>query len=992
MRPPDNVIDVKCFAPQAAQLAQLAQIDFSNTHRAGSTESTTLSPQQIRERRGAIVRDLTTYYVQQNWAPNNLESYLRHAFMNSCDSRALQILEESINLAKDNLMPMRATLFCFATLKKKQEISDLLRPGHIFLCAKTFKKLSMLNPAPERKAFDKLLDQVAVLILKGTDNLKIDVYLKLHLAEAQVFPLDSRVDFDLFGDIEVGFTHIQNSEIDDKQWQALSELLDHYIERKASAHNLVKLFLSTRLKDEEIAAQDPIALIERNQAVLAIKEQAGSALGTKMAEILEHLALQKASTVLQIAVGNLGRLLTSHSPLSAIERIKVLCGHLVKVNPNPQLLTNFSQAINDELIPNFSEGILYLERIASRAALSNIFRIRQAKIPGQFSEDGLAAGIENSGNTPEGHNAAILYELTEGALGTLGTLIKRFNVSAAMVRRMLPSPAPIFSDYVEPPEELDSETGLLERTTSERINITESDILLILNADRPSPQPKPKIEKQNILESNLSQIQHLVLNEYERLEDKVRGFGALKFACQRTATRAPAELARFGNDVGKVSYINARDFARFPGKGFVIENLRLEDIFVADQSNPDNMFHQYLAAWPSLAAEFPLLPKTKIILFRGQIVFACMDPRMTTLRYADGAKMPVSIVFFNEHFKNPLSLEAALLPTEPLLDKIGPSMLGFDDFTGFDPSKPDINDVFSSPQALLSDPAFSGRVIPLGDPARLRIGLPELYTPFDVPNLSYLPAWKHYEAEVNKYNEASVEWSKAGHFFHISPAGHKDYETLQMRRRNLDRLKSELEQNEINRVQDLHKQVTRAEKQSYAGWMILRRYLNLFDLFSIGWSYWQKGYTVGEIVTRNSIEDGDLFFGNTDTKTALELKLSEGNDDNSVYWNSNAARMLVLAFEHHAERRLGKTDKTHFPVLVVTDTLRYGTISNESITLDTFDMKVRIGTQEIQLSQNNMSSDDEMFWHTIFLPCVRDESGKMRSMRFYQRESINFNY
>src|SRR5690606_40169533 len=49
-----------------------------------------------------------------------------------------------------------------------------------------------------------------------------------------------------------------------------------------------------------------------------------------------------------------------------------------------------------------------------------------------------------------------------------------------------------------------------------------------------------------------------------RLQDKFFGFSSLRYAAARTPTRGTAELARFGNDVGRVSYLNAKDVTGFP--------------------------------------------------------------------------------------------------------------------------------------------------------------------------------------------------------------------------------------------------------------------------------------------------------------------------------------------------------------------------------------------------------------------------------------------
>ncbi|MCB0337416.1 MAG: hypothetical protein KDD62_13965, partial [Bdellovibrionales bacterium] len=69
-----------------------------------------------------------------------------------------------------------------------------------------------------------------------------------------------------------------------------------------------------------------------------------------------------------------------------------------------------------------------------------------------------------------------------------------------------------------------------------------------------------------------------VLQVRERVDDIAHGFTSLLYPARRFPDRETPDLVQFGVDLGSassVSYLNAKDFDRFPGKGFYIKQLDL---------------------------------------------------------------------------------------------------------------------------------------------------------------------------------------------------------------------------------------------------------------------------------------------------------------------------------------------------------------------------------------------------------------------------------
>ena len=481
-------------------------------------------------------------------------------------------------------------------------------------------------------------------------------------------------------------------------------------------------------------------------------------------------------------------------------------------------------------------------------------------------------------------------------------------------------------------------------------------------------------------ENELSALEQSV---YLRAKDLHHGFSADLFPCKRTPSREPPELVRFGRDIAEVKYINAKTPAEFPGRGFLIKKFRLDDVFARDEVGEaagDTPFKAYLEAWPKLAPQFRQFDKAEVLYTRGMKIISCRSKDDYNITFSDGTNEQVSIVVFNDHFKNETSKGVYLIPTAILAHLLSGTFIGSDDYRGFEPTRPDLNNLIKSPKDLIEHPLCKDKVIRLDDPQSLLYGFRGLMNGVsgDLDKIArHNSLISQYDILNSEHTELVRDWDNRGHWYHVSREGKVYYDShIEPAERKLYRLRESIRDinHEIRNFETLEHQANLDLQKK--GWEVAERLLNIHELFLISKSYWERGYTQGSINNQDDFEVDEK-------ETEIQMDESDG-----VFWNQNGARMLHLAYEWHAQHENGIEDRDQYPILLATNARRQSEVDRNTIMLDTYDMTMMIDGQKVELTPGTMDPDDELFWHTQVLPRTSDKPGKIIGLRFYPRKSI----
>ncbi len=438
-----------------------------------------------------------------------------------------------------------------------------------------------------------------------------------------------------------------------------------------------------------------------------------------------------------------------------------------------------------------------------------------------------------------------------------------------------------------------------------------------------------------------------------RLFDLNYGFSALTFDCKRTPEKEPPLLAQFGNDVGKVSYINAKDISLFPGRGFEISDFNLNKIFVSDKENKSDPFHLYKTAWPWSKDIFNDFTKTRFIFTRGFVAAINKDKKYTL----DGTSYSYFVV--NNHHHNKGCDVAYLVPTAILEKKLEKTQIPYKDYLGYSKEYKDINEAGLTIEDLIESSKKQGlQVLNLGWGSNFSGGLCNAYPLDSKPYFLW-------EKDLRD-NHTTDFWGRV-HKSHMR--GHY----------------------EINMSKELDKKLRPLRKAHDNVYQITNNYQNLFDLFRLSMALWRKGLTVGERVIESIDDELSQSFEPQNLESSSEESDSELDSDfdtnSSVYaQNPNLFRMLSEAYKWHEGRKQGINDKNYFPILVITDTLDYWTQPESPIMLDTYDMIVHEKDKAIPLSDEEIGDIEKGLWTKLFLPKVLDSS---KDLRFYDRRDLN---
>lgn len=472
----------------------------------------------------------------------------------------------------------------------------------------------------------------------------------------------------------------------------------------------------------------------------------------------------------------------------------------------------------------------------------------------------------------------------------------------------------------------------------------------ISNFIRNDPVPFPQKDENGNVHPEAKRVYNQTLSVYRRAFDIYHGFSSLTFETKRPPTKEPPLLARFGSDVAKkVRYINAGDINGFPGKGFIISEIIPERVFVKKEEDLDPL-HTYKEKWVWAKDTIDDLPKTHFIFTRGFVAVTCSDNKYK-LKDVNGEMVHFSYIVFNDHHHNYGLDVAYLIPTEVLIRKLSGATIPYQDYVGFAPKVKDANKAGLTPYSLFQEAStLPANVINLGWGSNIGGGLCNAYPLDSSP-------YHKWEVELRPEPVHTKDIYGRVHKSHITGIWESKMTP------SLEKL--------LLPLREAHDEVYR----------VANNYQNLFDLFRLTLAMWHKGETLGERLS--PINDSFDRFSEYQGTPINEQWLEYGNDED-YYLNPSSLRMLVEAYKWHNQNKNNKND---FPVLAVSETLDYSTRPKSPFVLDTHDMKLKIGEEEIELPKdsNGLGVDEALIWFKHVMPHVKSFA---KDLRFYDRRDL----
>lgn len=427
------------------------------------------------------------------------------------------------------------------------------------------------------------------------------------------------------------------------------------------------------------------------------------------------------------------------------------------------------------------------------------------------------------------------------------------------------------------------------------------------------------------------QVMREVMRVVRRGLEPARGFKALT---PEARTLIPGEdwlLVQAAKALSpRVDYLDANKSDVAPGKGIVISGFPLENVFAADPREKDP-FHQIRDALLWAGGELDDLPFTKFIFSRGLIgVIAPDKPRYCL----DGVHF--SYLIFNDHAFNPNRIGVLSPPTEFLQRLLSRGVVSKEKIAGSLHSRG-----FRSDQILASALSAGIPVLHLTAPANLA-GLNKAYPSRFAP---------HYEWE----NHVRGTRDSSGHV-------HTFYYQF------LNDL-----WNDEERRQALHDQRGRNLALHDSVVQFATRYQNLFDLGRIALSYWRKGWAGGE--------------QSPDPESVADALFPEFEDPSEEPRTTRETRMLEKAYQIHRAMRERGEPRSSYPVLMVLPVLDWWSNPSSPVSLDTYDMSLRVSEKlwKLPVEGDGRGDRESHIWLQEVVPYFRTDT----EPRFVHRPDLD---
>lgn len=499
------------------------------------------------------------------------------------------------------------------------------------------------------------------------------------------------------------------------------------------------------------------------------------------------------------------------------------------------------------------------------------------------------------------------------------------------------------------------------------------------------------------------------------------GFSPLMIDFRRPPNGDFPLFVRFGTDVSKeVFYIDAKDKDSAPGRGFFISGLNLNKIFVPDftaKARGEDPYKAYMETWTELANDIYSAEDTKFMFTRLGIIVSSPEDKSHELTISsDGKKVHYSYFISNDHFggkdfKHNGSESFYLIPTEVIENKLKGSLIPYKDFNGYGTARKDINDCGFTLYDLEQEADKIGApVYHLGSGSTFAGGFSNAIRPgkkWYYPNeleLAKLPivvsdAWGHtHKGDITGRYISGL-------------TGNDSEQAVEMREKFKVHAK-------------VHEEIVKVAKSLQ----------NRLEILLLGYSDWQKGFTISEIpaevnpedvlaqfdglpIADGSNEDSlyaaaydgiifkdsdridetflpdnaeDVFgesFNMLDLKNAEQV-LETSNDISAILKNPNAYRMLDEAYKWHNGGKLkGITDKSFYPILALGPRTNLWIIQKSPFYLDTHNMAIKVGDYSFQFPDSGSGKGNEKaeeLWRDFVAPHLLGDN----SIRFYDRRDL----
>lgn len=433
------------------------------------------------------------------------------------------------------------------------------------------------------------------------------------------------------------------------------------------------------------------------------------------------------------------------------------------------------------------------------------------------------------------------------------------------------------------------------------------------------------------------------LKIYERAFNMHHGsFTALTYECKRTPDGEFPLLVRFAAEVGKkeengsvksVEFIDNKKVDSFPGRGFIISNLDLHRIFIADKDTPTNPFKAYKEVWTDRARgitfgdEIDDFEKTRFVFTRG--VIAITGPKIPKYLIKDrnNTYTHYSLVIFNDHFENKSCNVAYLVPTKILDEKLKDITIKYNDFKGFGYAKKDSSQAKLDLESIIEACNDSGsNILDLAWGSNFSGTLSNAFPPKKPP----YHEWEGNHRGTKDFNNHT----------------HKTYSGV-----------------DLSTFREAH----------YKVYLTSRAYFNLFDIFNLSLENYHKGETSGDIVQIGDVDEFEL--------AGLENEQLDPEEGSGI--NPNGILMLKEAYRWN--------QSSEKPILVPINALdSWGAITNPPFILDTKEMTLKLSNGFIYKfpeTEYGIGPEERMVWNSALKHVVGPDKFHL-GLRFVNRELV----
>lgn len=423
-----------------------------------------------------------------------------------------------------------------------------------------------------------------------------------------------------------------------------------------------------------------------------------------------------------------------------------------------------------------------------------------------------------------------------------------------------------------------------------------------------------------------------------RLNRVYHAFGALTYEAKRSNPQNPNSLsllAQFGRDLfDDALKLHNSEFDQYPGNGFMFNGVIPEHAFVADPGRPDDQFHTYKKEWPWAASVFDDLLSASVIFTRGFMAVSSPGNENYTL---DGTHYTYYVP--NDHLFNHGLFSGLLIPTSMFFEKLKGTAIPFS-MKGT-PSTKSLHEAKLEPLQLISAAKNAKlNVINIGSGSCIGGGLCNGYPINSSPHYTWeIPRRRHEFGEFEDY---------AGHI-------HKSHK------------EGGYEQSLGTKILESIAPLRRVHENVYR---VTDRYQNLFDLIRIAHAMWHKGLTLD---AESLDENVELTFD------------APASDFDS---NPGPLRMLIEAYNWHAQTHRGIYDVNQFPILTIAHATNYLALPNPKVfRLDTYDLTATIGDEKFSLSKDGIKLREQKLWYDRVISQIAEDP--LADLRFYDRRMLS---